>query len=155
MNCPRTYHLEESNARIQVDNSDRRKLWERQYQCIDKFDTSDHFATVFIIYVEHWLLHLWMSIMLYKLAIACMEAYENKLPQGFYNKISSYGVTMVHPWKGLTWEQSELLTDIEVVFNRTLSIIGSEEFDLHHLFSHELALSMFLDDGSIISTSSK
>ena len=29
--------------------------------------------------------------------------------------------------------------DIEVVFNRTLSIIGSEEFDLHNLFSHELA----------------
>ncbi len=29
--------------------------------------------------------------------------------------------------------------DIEVVFNRTLGIIGSEGFDLRHLFSHELA----------------
>ena len=46
-------HLEESNARIQSDNSDRRKLCERQYQCIDRFDPSGHFATVFIIYVEH------------------------------------------------------------------------------------------------------
>ena len=25
---------------------------------------------------------------------ACMEAYEKKLPQGFYNKIGSYVVTM-------------------------------------------------------------
>ncbi len=68
------------------------------------------------------------------------------------------GSPWIHPWKGLTWEQSELLTDIEVVFNRTLSIIGSEEFDLHHLFSHELApipTSLFLDDGSMISASLK
>ena len=48
--------------------------------------------------------------------------------------------------------------EIEVVFNRTLGIIGSEEFDLHDLFSHELApipISLFLDDGSMISASSK
>ena len=48
--------------------------------------------------------------------------------------------------------------DIEVIFNRTLGIIGSEQFDLHDLFSHELApirISLFLDDGSIISASSK
>ena len=32
---------------------------------------------------------------------ACMEAYENKLPQGFYNKISSCGVTMDTPMKGI------------------------------------------------------
>ena len=48
--------------------------------------------------------------------------------------------------------------DIEVVFNRPLGIIGSEEFDLHDLFSHELAsipTPLFLDDGSMISASSK
>ena len=44
-----THHLEESNTRIQADNSDRMKLWERQYQCIDRFDPSGHYATVFII----------------------------------------------------------------------------------------------------------
>ena len=47
--------------------------------------------------------------------------------------------------------------DIEVVFNRTLGIIGSEEFDLHDLFSHELApipTSLFFEDGSMISASS-
>ena len=41
----------------------------------------------------------------------------------------------------------------EVVFNRTRGIIGSEEFDLHNLFSHELApipSSLVLDDGSMI-----
>ena len=32
---------------------------------------------------------------------ACMEAYENKLPQCLYNKISSYGVTMDTPMKGI------------------------------------------------------
>ena len=48
--------------------------------------------------------------------------------------------------------------DIDIVFNRTLGIIGSEEFDLHDLFSHELApipTSLFLDDASMISASSK
>ncbi len=59
-----THHLEKSNTRIQSDNSDRMKSWGRQYQCIDKVDPSGYFATV-----EHWLLHLWMSRMLYKLAM--------------------------------------------------------------------------------------
>ena len=43
--------------------------------------------------------------------------------------------------------------DIEVVFNRTLGIIGLEEFDLHYVFSHELApipTSLFLDYGRMI-----
>ena len=84
-----------------------------------------------------------------------MEAYENKLPQGFYNKISRYGVTMDTPMKVMNMG-AVTTVDIEVVFNGTLSIIGSEEFD--HLFSHELApilTSLFLDDDSIISASSK
>ncbi len=55
-----------------------------------------------------------------------MEAYENKLPQGFYNK--SYVVTMDTPMKGINMG-TVTTVDIEVVFNRTLGIIGSEEFD--------------------------
>ena len=48
--------------------------------------------------------------------------------------------------------------DTEVIFNRTLGIIGSGEFDLHDLFSHKLApipMSLFLDDGSMRPVSSK
>ena len=37
-----THHLEESNTRIQADDSDRMKLWERQLKCIDRFDPSGH-----------------------------------------------------------------------------------------------------------------
>ena len=86
-----------------------------------------------------------------------MEANANKLPQGFCNKISSCVVTMDTSMNGINMG-AVTTVDIEVVFNRTLSIIGSEEFDLHHLFSHELApilTSLFLDDGSMISASSK
>ena len=101
MNCPRTHHLKESNARIQADNSDRRKLWERQYQCIDTFDPSGHFATC----VHHLCGTLTDASVNVKNALqignARMEAYENKLPQGFHNKISSYGVTMDTPMKGI------------------------------------------------------
>ena len=61
---------------------------------------------------------------------ACMAAYENKLPQGFYNKISSYVVTIDTPMKGINLG-AVTTVDIEVVFNRTLGIIRSEEFDLH------------------------
>ena len=87
---------------------------------------------------------------------ACMEACENKLPQAFCDKISSYVVTLGTPIK---WINTGVVTtvDIEVVFNRTLGIIGSEEFDLHDVFSYELApipTSLFLDDGSLISASS-
>ena len=39
-----THHLEESNARIQADNSDRGKLRERLDQCIDRCDPSGHYA---------------------------------------------------------------------------------------------------------------
>ena len=48
--------------------------------------------------------------------------------------------------------------EIEVVFNRTFGIIGYEEFDLRDLFSRELVpfpISLFLDDSSMISASSK
>ena len=86
-----------------------------------------------------------------------MEAYENNLRQGFYNKKSSYVVTMDTSMKGMNMGAIRTV-DIEVVFNRTLSIIGSEEFDLDDLFSDELApipTSLFLDDSSMISASSK
>ena len=81
-----SHHLEESKARIQADNSDRRKLWERQYQCIDKFEPSGHYATVFII-VSGTLTAACVNVKnALQIGKACMEAYENKLPQGFYNK---------------------------------------------------------------------
>ena len=88
---------------------------------------------------------------------ACIEGYANKLPQGFYNIISSYVVISDAPVKGIN-TGAVITVDIEVVFNRTLGIIGSEEFDLHDLFSHELApipTSLFLDDGHMLSASSK
>ena len=88
---------------------------------------------------------------------ACMTAYENKLPQGFYNKISSYVVTIDTPMKGINLG-AVTAVDIEVVFSRTLGGIRSEEFYLHELFSHELApipTSLFLDDHGMISASSK
>ena len=87
-----------------------------------------------------------------------MEGYENKLPQVFfYNKISSYVISRDPPMKGIN-TGAVTTVDIEVVFNRTLGIIDSEEFDLHDLFSHELATiptSLFLYDGRMISASSK
>ena len=152
-----TQHLEESNALIQADNSERRKLCERQYQCIDIFDPSGHYATVFII-VSGKLTAASVNVKnALQLGKACMAAYENKLRQGFCNKISSYVVTMDTPMKGISFG-AVTIVDIEVVFNRTFGIISSEEFDLHDLFSHELTpipTSLFVDDGSMISASSK
>ena len=58
--------------------------------------------------------------------------------QDFCNTISCYVVTMDTPMK---WINTGAVTtvDTEVIFNRTLGIIGSEEFDLHHYLSHEMA----------------
>ena len=86
----------------------------------------------------------------------CMAAYDNKLPQGFCNKISSYVVTIDTPMKGINLG-AVTTVDIEVVFNRTVGIIDSDEFDLHDLFSRELApipTSLFLDDDSVLSACS-
>ena len=71
-----------------------RKLWEKQYQCIDRFHPSGHYATVFII-VSGKLTAASVNVNnALQIGKACMEAYEKKLPQGFYNKIGSYVVTM-------------------------------------------------------------
>ena len=73
------------------------KLWERQYQSIDRFDPSHC--------VHHLCGTLTAASVNAKNALqigkACMGANENKLPQGFYNKISSYVVTMDTPMKGI------------------------------------------------------
>ena len=90
----RTHHLDESNARIQADNSHRTKVWEKQYQCIDRFDPSGHYVTVFII-VSGKLTAASVNVKnALQIGKACMEAYAKKLPQGFYNKTGSYVVTM-------------------------------------------------------------
>ena len=86
-----------------------------------------------------------------------MQVYENILPQGFYDKISSPVVTMATIRKRIHLGASTTV-DTEVVFNRTLGIVGSGEFDLHDLFSHELApipTSRFLGDSSIRPASSE
>ncbi len=117
-----THHLEESNTRIQADNSDRMKLWERQYQCIDRYDPSGRICHC----VQHcsWITDCCIC--------ECQEWSTNlqKLPQGFYNKICSYVVTIDTPMKGINLG-AVATVDIKVVFNRTRGIIGSKEFDLH------------------------
>ena len=54
---------------------------------------------------------------------ACMEGYENKLPQGLYNKICSYVVIRDAPMKSIN-TGAVTTVDIEVVSNITLDIIG-------------------------------
>ena len=86
-----------------------------------------------------------------------MQAYESQLPQGFHDKISNPVVTMATTRKSTQLGATKTF-DTEVIFNRTLGVIGSGEFDLHDLFSHELGpipTSLFLDDGSMRPASSK
>ncbi len=94
-------------------------------KCIDRFDPSGHYATVFIILSGK----LTAASVNVKNALqidkACMAAYENKLPQGFYNKISSYVVTIDTPMKGINLGALTTIDIVEVIFNITLGIIGS------------------------------
>ena len=147
--------MEESEARVQADNSDRRKWRDKQFQCIDRFDPYGHYVTMFIV-VSGKLTAASVKVNnALQIGKDCLEAYENKLPQGFYNKISSYVVIMYTPMKKFI-TGAITTVDTDVILNRTLDIIGSEEFDLQALFSHELAPirpSVFLEDGSMISAS--
>jgi len=81
----------------------------------------------------------------------CMQSYENILPQGFHDKIKSSVVNMATARK-CTALGATTAFDTELIFNRTLGIMGSGEFDLQDLFTHELSpipTPLFLDDGSM------
>ena len=77
-----SHHIEESEARIQADNSDRRKLRERQCQCIDRIDPSGHYVTMFITVSGKLNAASVMVKNALQIGKACLEAYKNKLPQG-------------------------------------------------------------------------
>ena len=133
-----THHKEESKARSQVDVSDRRKLRERLDKCIDPLDPADHSPTLFNIVsgkLDAESANVQNSLQIGK---DYMQAYENIFSQGFYDKISSHVVIMDTTRKRINLG-AMITVDTEVIFNRTLGIIGSGEFDLHDLFSHELA----------------
>ena len=69
------------------------------HQLLNRIDQSGHYATVFII-VSGKLIAASVNVKnAVKIGKACMPACENKLPQGFHIKISSYGVTMDTPMK--------------------------------------------------------
>ena len=146
-----THHKEESKARIQADVSDRRKLREKLDQCIDPLDPAGHSPTLFNIVSGKLAAESANVQNTLQICKDCMLSYENKVPQGFYNKISSPVVTMDTTRKRINLGATTSI-DAEIIFNRTLGIIGSGECGLHDLFSHELApipTSLFLDDGSI------
>ena len=108
--------------RIQVNNSDRRKFLERLYHCIDPLDPAGHSALLF-------------NIVSVKLTAGCvnvqnslqigesfMEAYENKLHQSVYDKISSPIDTMDRPRRRNNMGTATPV-DTEVIPNRTLGTI--------------------------------
>ena len=64
---------------------------------IDRFDTSGLYATVFIIVSVKLTVVSVMVKNALQIGKDCMEAYEIKLPQGLYTKISNYVVTMDTP----------------------------------------------------------
>lgn len=153
-------HLTKKNQRL-VSNlipQIEKKIKEKLEHCIDPLDPAGHSPTLFNI-VSGKLADESVNVQnAVQIGRDCMQAYEDKLPQGFHEKISSPLKTM-----GATRKQVKLgittTFDTEVIFNRTLAIIGSGgEVDLHDLFSHELApipTSLFLDDGNMRPASSK
>ena len=129
-----THHKDESKARIQADVSDKRKLRERLDTCIDPIYPTGHSPTLFNIVsgkLDAESANVQNSLQIGK---DCVQAYENKLPQGFYDKISSPVVTMDTTRKRINLGATTTV-DTEVIFNRTLDI-DSGVFNLHDLFSH-------------------
>ena len=111
-----THHKEESKACIQADVSDRRKLRERLDQCIDPFDPAGHSPTLFII-VSGKLAAESVNVQnVLHIGKDCMQAYEKKLPQGFYDKISSSVVTMATARKRINLGATTTV-DTEDIFN--------------------------------------
>ena len=99
-------------------------LRERLDQCIDPLDPADHYPILFNIVSGKLAAESANVQNALQIGKGCMQAYENKLPQGFYNRIGSHVSPWIQPGNGLTWEQPQLLT---------------QKLYLHDLFSHELA----------------
>ena len=118
-------------------NGDRQKLQAKLLQCIDPLSPVGHSTTLFNIHsgkLADSSVNVHNALQLGKV---CMQGYENKLPRGLYDTISSPLVTMATSRKESKLGQTSTV-NTEVIFNRTLGIIGSGEFDLRNLFSHEL-----------------
>ncbi len=152
-----SHHKEETPGRIQADAADRSRLREKLTQCIDPLNPEGHPPDLFNIVSGkvaepsvnvHDALHI---------GHACMESYKSKLPDGFYNPISSPVITMASARKQTKLGSGQTF-DTNVIFSRTLGIMSSCDFDLENLFSHELSpipTALFLDDGSMRPPSAK
>ena len=81
-----THHKKESKEHIQGDVPDRRTIREWLDQCIDLLDPAGHSPTLFNI-VSGKLVAESVNVQnALHIGTDCMQAYENKLPQGFYDK---------------------------------------------------------------------
>ena len=69
-------------------------LRERLDQCIDPLDPADHSAILFNIVSGKLAAESANVQNALQIGKGCMQAYENKLPQCFYNRIGSHVVTM-------------------------------------------------------------
>lgn len=151
------YHKEETKARIRSDNSDRKKLKEKLSKCIHPLDPSGHPKELLNI-VSGKLADTSVNVQnAVEIGRASLQAFENGLPDGFHNAISSSVVTMATTRKRTPLGCATTF-DTEVIFNRTLGILGTGEVDMPALFSHELApipTSLFVEDGGMRPASSK
>ena len=133
-----THHLEESKARIQTDNSDRRTLRERLDQYIDPSDLTGHYSTVFNIVSE--------------IRTAVFVNVQNALQIGK----GCHVAPRIHSADELTREHPQLLTRMSYSTEHVALSAQKSLICTCNLFSHELApipTSLFLYDGNIRSVS--
>ena len=150
---PRKYHKEESPARIRMDSADRLKLQQKLEHCIDPLDPNGHPQELFNI-VTGQIASTSASVdKAVQLGKASMVAYEDKLPEGFYSTISCPVTTMATKRKQIKLQEGGGATfDTEVIFNRTLGLIDTMDFNLRELFDYELSqipTALFTDEGSL------
>ena len=127
-----------------------------EIHCYDKFYCFKHLFNIVTGQIASTSVNVHKALELGK---ESLQAYEEKLPEGFHAPISCPVTTMATKRKRLQLQEGvQPAFDTEVIFIRTMGLMNTMDFDLRELFDYELSqipTSLFIDDGNLRPSTAK
>ena len=151
-------HKEEGNGRIHSDAEDRKKLQLALKNCIHPLETDSHDPSKLVnIYTGEESADNVNVFNAIEIGKQQLTQFQNSLPEGFRDKLSSKVTTMAEGKKNKKGAVTESF-NTELIFSRVLYLLGIDQLDFTNLFNNELApvpTALFNDIGEPRLTSSK
>ena len=146
----KTYHKEESHARIVSDEIDQENLRNFLKTCIHPLDVDSHHNKTSLsnIYTGQHATKAANVNKSVQLGSKQMKEFEAVLPQHFHTTIQKTLVTMKEMEKKV--KTGNVVYNIEVVYSRVMCLLNAKQIDLKDLFKYELSpvpLTLFDENG--------